>query len=103
MPRKLESRIAKIEQVLTKRSRPDCICANRVVAIPGREEEFEAEMNRICPVHGERRLPDFMLTRIVGSNGLCPPTPKLDLLVEEYERRRARQRKEMLEDDFGEL
>jgi hypothetical protein len=65
-------------------------------------EYFEAEMNQTCPVHGFRRLGkiQIMEVRILGKNGDVEkqsqgPTE----LVQEYERRLARHRQRVLEED----
>jgi hypothetical protein len=56
----LSKRLAKLEQTLANLNRRQrsvaCICTKAILATSGQATEFETEMNRICPVHGFRRL-----------------------------------------------
>jgi hypothetical protein len=56
----LRKRLTKLEQTLAKKAKQkeleDCICKDGAVFMLGKEDEFEAEMNVACPVHGFRRL-----------------------------------------------
>jgi hypothetical protein len=56
----LSRRLAKVEQKLADSARREklvnCICGDTIIAVSTAPEQFEAEMNRTCPVHGFRRL-----------------------------------------------
>ena len=108
MAGRLESRLAKIEQILAKEARRKeltaCICVNGIMVGPGGEEKMEAEMNQTCPVHGERRLRRLIRTVIVDPTTRLPiPSPELDKLSEEYGRSWTRQREHKFEDDSEDL
>jgi hypothetical protein len=62
---------------------------------------FEAEMNQTCPVHGFRRLGtiNVLNVRIVDKGNVTEGSQGVPELVQEYERRLARQRQRMLEED----
>jgi hypothetical protein len=105
MPRNPRKRIEQLEQELTeiaiRKSGAKCICQG--VTIAAKREFFEAEMNQTCPVHGFRQLGQIVLMKVVIQKG--SPIEEfhgLPELVEEYKRRRARHRQEMLEEDDSE-
>jgi len=86
----LNRRLVKVEQQvahLAKREQlADCKCfppGPNGISLPWfvvkNAEEFEADMNLPCPVHGFRRLGQLMIPRIVGRKGE---------ISEEYTRRR---------------
>jgi hypothetical protein len=66
MARNLEKRLAKAEQELAQIQKEeelaDCICPDNYLFVTAESvEEFRAEMNRVCPVHGFRRLNIFRI------------------------------------------
>jgi hypothetical protein len=83
----LSRRLAKIERQLIDGARREelenCICRQLTVADPNKPEEFEAEMNETCPLHGFRRLGEIIEIQYIGRKNT-----KLDQLLEIY---RARQ------------
>jgi len=84
----LSRRLAKIERQLIEGARREellanCICRQLTMVDPDKPEEFEAEMNETCPVHGFRRLGEIIELRYTGRKNT-----KLDQLLEIY---RARQ------------
>ena len=86
----LSRRLAKVEQQLADVARREelanCIC--REMTITFEAEEFEAEMNRTCLVHGFRRLGRILAVRFVNTDGtLTEESAKLHQLVETYELR----------------
>jgi hypothetical protein len=106
MAGKLENRLAKIEHVLAKKARQkllaNCHCRDEEEVFFGDDARLEAELNLTCPVHKERRLVR-LLSSVIAPKGRAVPNPRRDALVEEYERRRARQLEQRLEDDSEEL
>jgi hypothetical protein len=66
----------------------DCMCGGPLVAIPGPENEahFEAEINRLCPVHGLRRFESFhsvgtlAVEIIIGLGKVNPPACAQELV-----------------------
>jgi hypothetical protein len=64
----LSRRLAKIERQLIDGARREelenCICRQLTVADPNKPEEFEAEMNETCPLHGFRRLGEINENRV---------------------------------------
>jgi hypothetical protein len=67
-------------------------------------EFFEAEMNQTCPVHGFRRLGKIQVYRVTigAKDGVTERSQGVPELVQEYERRLARHRQQMLEEDDSE-
>jgi len=69
-----------------------------MLLIPGAVEEFRAEMNRLCPVHGFRELsiirPVFLRSAADSSSNKSEivEVPEVDEVLNEYERRRAESR-----------
>lgn len=90
----LRKRLANVEQGLATIAKQEgvsnCICSPATLALPDQPEEFEAEMNRKCPVHGFRRLGTIMRVRFVEADGTIVESPKLDQLLETYEARLSR-------------
>lgn len=93
-------RISKIENQIDKAAKEirakDCNCFGHVDFIPGRLAEFEAEMNKTCPVHGFRRLSYPIL---IFDEPDEQDKPRFDELLdryhkgcEEYERREQRRK-----------
>jgi hypothetical protein len=88
----LRKRLVKAEHMLAHLAKGEsgakCICQMVTVASPDRTEEFEAEMNRTCPVHGFRRLGMIVRVEFVGRERRVEENANLDQLLETY---RARQ------------
>jgi len=108
MAGKLENRLAKIEQVLAKRTREkvltNCNCRDPRKIVSATDDNLEAELNLTCPVHEVRRLGRILTFVIVDTKTGRPiPNPRRDPLVEEYKRRYARQLEQMDEDDSENL
>lgn len=90
----LRKRLARVERTLANIAKGEelanCICLDSrslTVAWPHQPEEFEAEMNRTCPVHGFRRLGMIVQVRSVHGDGTVEESAKLDQLLEIYEAR----------------
>src|ERR1700736_484500 len=100
MSGKLNRRLAKIEQAVSKMARQeilaDCNCRDVNEIFLGDDAKIEAELNLTCPVHAERRLGRWLNFDIVAE-GRRVPNPRRDLLVENYNRRYARQLEQMVE------
>ncbi len=121
----LRKRLAKVERQLADHARREglanCTCSAVTLAIPGREREFEAEMNLPCPAHGLRRLGKIICLRPVGpekepwkgeeftprQDPMSPETwiPKdhgeIDRLLDLYDARLAEQDSQKLEQEDG--
>lgn len=85
----LGRRLARVEQQLTERKRRaelgNCNCPEITIALPHLAEEFKAEMNRTCPVHGFRRLGKLLVVSFVEPGmTVTEESAKLDQLVETY-------------------
>jgi hypothetical protein len=82
-------RVYRIERQIENAGREmraqDCICFQSVVAVWGKLAEFEAEMNKTCPVHGFRRLKHPIVIVDDGPND--PDLPRINELIDRYERR----------------
>ncbi len=83
----LRKRLAKIErdlaQMETRKELAHCLCRKVTQALD--PEEFEAEMNRTCPVHGVRRLGQLLIIRMINPDrSLAPESVKLHQLVDKY-------------------
>lgn len=65
-----------------------CICVDAV--FPDNADEFEREMNRVCPVHGFRSLGQIDRIFYVNPDRSVVKDPKFDELTKIYEVRRAR-------------
>jgi len=98
MARNLENRLSKVERELAQIREGDneaqCICNAFVGIGPGRVEQFRAEMNRPCPVHGFRELKILHFVSTEPARDLSSPAriiedPEVNTLLEEYERRLA--------------
>jgi hypothetical protein len=96
----LSRQLAKVERKLANRARREklanCICGGTIIALSMATEQFEAEMNRTCPVHGFRRFGhiDALIFECPdGDETLGPPEyernepVKLEQLVKTYELR----------------
>ncbi len=99
MSNRLSRRLTKIECWRAEKERREklahCNCRYAVLALSGRPEEFEAEMNLPCPAHGLRNL------QMVGGYGAPPPdTSRIDELIAIYEQRLARQKSEADTEEF---
>src|ERR1019366_524822 len=88
----LSRRLAKVEQKLADSARREklvnCICGDTIIAVSTAPEQFEAEMNRTCPVHGFRRFGEICAVMFGCTDG--PETEeeaKLGQLLETYELR----------------
>lgn len=88
----LSRRLAKVEQKLADSARREklvnCICGDTIIAVSTAPEQFEAEMNRTCPVHGFRRFGKICAVMFGVTDG--PETKeeaKLRQLLETYELR----------------
>lgn len=97
----LRKRLAKVERDLADRARREeyanCNCREMTHAMPGEEEEFEAEMNLPCPSHGFRRLGRIMRIVFVNPDRTPEPSP-LDELIATYEARLAQADRELAHD-----
>ena len=69
----------------------NCNCRDKNELFFGDDDKLEAELNLTCPAHGERILGRMLHFVVVDEKGNEKPKPRRDQLVEEYERRRARQ------------
>lgn len=108
MPGNVEKRLAKIEEVLAKKAQEEdlskCNCGDpkRIfMPRPGIDMavQLRSELALRCPVHQGRRLYRLLWAEIIGSDGERIPNPKIDAIVEEYERRYDRQSGQVPEDD----
>jgi len=90
----LGKRLARVERVVADAARRErltgCICKrhpfDRTLIIS--PEEFEAEMNRTCPVHGFRRMGELIIIEFVSPDATCDEgVIKRVHLVEEYKLR----------------
>jgi hypothetical protein len=88
----LSKRLTRVERILTEfATRPDpdiygrCNCRQSTIADAGKPEEFEAEMNRGCPLHECRRLGAIVKIEHIGqAEG---KSAKLDQLLKTYRAR----------------
>ena len=108
--RSLEGRLSKIEQELAQveanERLNDCICDDKLVVVTaGMAEEFRAEMNRLCPVHGFREM-DIRHVTVCRTKGSPPPTPAeiraeadVEEVLSEYNRRLEESKRQRDEDD----
>lgn len=94
MPGNRRKRLEKLEQKLgdlvRKEALANCNCLKRVFV--GSTEKLEAEMNKICPAHGFRRLGQITIVSIGTrewreSTGQIDESQGLQQLIEEYHRR----------------
>jgi hypothetical protein len=91
MARNLRKRLDRLERTLidfaNEKQDDFCNCREMIVADPAHPDQFEAEMNRFCPVHGLRDLGS-----LIHVHHIVPADPAksavLDRLVQEYESRR---------------
>lgn len=99
----LNRRLAKIEQALAEMEQQkiitNCNCRDPKKRFSAVDDGLEAELNLKCPAHAERRLANLLTGVIIGSDGRRTPNPRRDALVEEYERRYARQLEQMDDND----
>jgi hypothetical protein len=107
-----QKRLQRLEAQLAEITKPNpqATCNCRQSTLAASPEHFQAEMNQTCPVHGFRSLGklNVMQVEIVGKDVLEDRSVGLDELLEEYKRREARYRQEILErinkdDDSAEL
>ena len=103
----LNRRLEKLEQTLATIARQkiltNCNCGDPRKIFGANDDGLEAELNLTCPEHAERRLGRLLSVVFIGSDGRRIPNPRRDALVEEYERRYARQLEHMDEDDSDNL
>jgi hypothetical protein len=88
----LRKRLAKVEKHLADRARhaelANCVCREMTTAWT--HEEFEAEMNQTCPVHGFRRLGIIHSISFVNPDRtLTEDSLKLEQVIETYKLRLA--------------
>ena len=106
MPGNLRKRLEKLEQQLAEIKRREslgkCNCRNFTLAATA--EYFEAEMNQTCPVHGFRRLGKIQVYKVTigAKEGVTERSQGVRELVQEYERRLARHRQRILNEDDSE-
>ena len=91
----LRRRLVRLEQALAETAEQgklaDCVCKFRnqspaMIAFSNKPEEFEAEMNQKCPVHGFRDLGNIIHMKFTD---LPDERFRLDDLLDEYYARRA--------------
>lgn len=110
MARNLNSRLAKVEQELARikeiDNQAECICKGGALISIGRGmlEEFKAEMNRPCPVHGFRELSFIHFFSVEPARDLNSvpriiEDPEVNALLEEYEWRLAEAKRERYENE----
>jgi hypothetical protein len=108
MPGNPRKRLEKLEQQLAEIKRREspakCNCKSFTLAASSEaasSDYFEAEMNKTCPVHGFRRLGKILVyeVRTVPNGGVTERSRGVPKLVQEYERRLARHRQRLLEED----
>ncbi len=113
----MRRRISKVEQQVADKARRenllDCNCRLWTCAISGKEKEFEAEMNLVCPVHGFRQLGVIIHSQIIRAkdftidqNGArIDPSRirQLEQLIAAYEARARQTRIASKHDDSEEL
>jgi hypothetical protein len=104
-------RLENVEKALAETAEQEelagCICKVRDVSPPtmafsNRPDEFEAEMNQTCPVHGFRCLGYVMAIRFVAS-GRKHERGRLDDLLDEYYARQAEYERAKVEHDNQEV
>ncbi len=106
MPGNTRKRLEKLEQMLAEIKRREspakCNCKNFTIAAAA--EFFKAEMNQTCPVHGFRRLGKIQVYKVTigAQEGVTERSQGVRELVQEYERRLARHRKQILDEDDSE-
>jgi hypothetical protein len=88
----LRKRVMRVERILTefaeRQKRVNCNCRNWrefTFADPDKPEEFEAEMNRICPVHRFRRLGSIVEIKHIWEG--AAKSAKLEQLLKIYRAR----------------
>lgn len=104
----LVRRLAKVEQeidqVAAEKKADSCICNEFVIVAAGGVAEFTAQMNRICPAHGFRKL-DIMHLVIepMGGDFSTPEEiideAEVEEVLNEYNRRLAESKRRPPEDD----
>jgi hypothetical protein len=87
--RSLRRRLAKVERELVDSARQEkltnCICLANIIAVSTDPEQFEAEMNRPCPVHGFRRLGKIIAVNLRCTDGSeREEVARLGQLIETY-------------------
>jgi len=93
MSRKLEKRLAQVEQRLANVAKRDQLvdCNCKQMTFFRTAEHFEAEKNLPCPGHGFRDLGRVNITIVVPLNGAPrDDTTRLEQLIATYEAARAR-------------
>lgn len=90
----LSKRLALVERRTAfqaqREARVLCECNDFTVANTRRPEQFEAEMNRPCRVHGFRQLGKITCGVYVNKDGTVEDTSRLDELLAEYFARQVR-------------
>ena len=93
----LQKRLAKIEQdlanIVKREDLKSCNCREITIAISGQPEEFEAEMNLTCPVHGLRSLGQITCLVFVNPDGSEGKDSRLDQLLATYDARQIPRKK----------
>lgn len=104
----LSNRLARVEQRLADKMQreglADCICKETIVAL--QPDDFEAEMNRECPVHGLRELSGNLIRiHLVDPDPSAVEDPRMDELMAIYDARLVRQHAalELKEDESEEF
>jgi len=80
-------RLEKLEKQVAKLGLGKCNCKVLTFVVPGREDEFDAEMNRSCPVHTFRSLGNVM--RVSNGPKGDPPSPRMSEVLAKYKQRQA--------------
>ena len=93
--RDLRRRLTRVEQTLLEfaaqpnpSSTEPCNCPTTTIAHPDKPEEFEAEMNRMCPLHAVRRLGIICTLRYIRRAD-DDKSAKLEQLLKTYRARRS--------------
>ena len=84
MAANIRQRVTRLEKKLDKIALLSCNCKKYTFVVAGKEEEFEAEMNRRCPAHGFRRLHRLIVMDIDVDES---QRSKLDAVIERYKHR----------------
>jgi hypothetical protein len=104
-------RLERVEKVVAEtvelENSADCICIPRgagfsITAFTNKPEEFEAEMNRMCPTHGFRSLGNIMVFRVVRPGQKKDERCRLDDLLDEYKARKSEYERAKREHDHQE-
>jgi hypothetical protein len=90
--RGLQRRLAIAERTFARIAKQaalaNCVCVDDF--FPNNADDFEVEMNRVCPVHGFRSLGEIERIYFVNPDRSVVKDHKFDELIKIYEERRAR-------------